>query len=158
MKRINGLVGVLVLFQAGFAPSQKLPITITITTPATSVRRDTAVRIDVSVTNVSHHSIDITRSPGQPEAANRLMVYDTKGRLLPRLSTAPDGGSLIGGVPLEPDKSIVDSFIANNYVDLGKPGTYRIQVFHQEMLLDEKKHKVRESITPSNSLTIVVTK
>lgn len=154
MTGARGAICLVVCLMVNVAAPQKPSVAVLIETPTSTVRSGVAIRIDVTITNLTGHEVEVARSPGQAEAANHVKVTDSDGRMLPRKRRAPGGG--ISGIPLDPGKSVRDSFVLNDFVDLNKPGRYTVQVYHEDWSVDKKKHDLDGTVTLSNTLVITV--
>ncbi len=146
----------LISLHASASALQSVPVRVSIAAPEATVRSGDAVRIDVTISNLTHHTVEISSVPDMAEAARHVDVYDSEGKLLPR-RRVPNPLSM-GTVQLGGGKSLRESFVLNDFADLSKPGTYRIQVKHEMWRVDMTKHDAYRSLIPSNILVITIVK
>jgi hypothetical protein len=170
MKQIAVFALMALALQSICIAQQEPPITVSITTPTPVTKSGTEVRVNVTVTNNSDHSIRLYKAlgpDGQAEAANQVDVYDATGKKLLRI----DGRAIqMQGqthylpkqwisrktVPLEPGQSCDDFLIMSNLFNLSNPGKYTVTVRH-EMRTYSSDSGDKLIDVPSNTITITVT-
>jgi len=156
---VRRAIGLLIWFQASVLVSQSVPVNVLITTPESTVRTGATVRINVSITNVTAHTIEIEAPQGRSGSAqetNYVTVYDEDGKKLPvRIDSIRLGTR---GVMLGSGKSFEDFFMLSDLADLKRPGTYKVQVRHEFWHDNPAINKSTRTLIPSNILTITVTK
>lgn len=148
---------------------QKSPISASISTPTPVIKSGTEVKVHVTITNNSDHTVRLYRAlgpDGQAEAANQVDVYNDAGKKLSRI----DGRAIqIQGqthylpkkwvsrttVLVEPGQSCDDFLILSNLFDLSKPGKYTVSLRH-EMRADDSDPNVNLIYATSNTITITV--
>lgn len=145
----------IILSYASIASPERFPVTVSITTPASTVRSGAPVEINVIISNITSNMVHISASPESTEATNHVTVYDSKGKRLPRLGE--HNVSVVTGIELSPYKSTAGVFILNDFADVSQPGIYKVQVHHEFWRFDTKRHPSLKLI-PSNTLILTVTK
>ena len=156
-----------VAVQTSSIAQQKSPIAASITTPTPITKSGAEVRVDVTVTNISDHTVRLYKAlglDGQAEAANHVEVFDSNGKALSRI----DGPEIqMRGetrhlpkmwisrktVPVEPGESSSDFLILSNLFDLSKPGKYTVAV-RQEMRSDDSDPDIKLVYATSNTITV----
>lgn len=124
----------------------KAPFSITINVPSSTVKVGSVLKVEITLTNISDHKIELFRAPGKDngEFNSKLEILQHSGKaaretnyrkLLRREPStgnenervAQFAGSEIA-VSVDPGKSIQDAIVANRLYDLSEPGKYAIQV------------------------------
>lgn len=155
MRTLCIAVSAIILSHASIASPQRFPVTVSITTPASTVKSGAPIEITVTISNVTSSMVQIAASPESTEATNYVTVYDAKGRRLPRIGA--HNVSVVTGLDLAPYKSTTGVFILNEFADVSHPGTYKIHVDHEFWKFDTKRHP-SVNLIPSNTLILTVTK
>jgi hypothetical protein len=132
--------------------------------PVAPIKSGTEVRLKVTVTNVSDHSVRFGRTPGivpEEELSYLIEVRDAPGQLPPltpffqslRENPSSTWGSYIT-YELEPGKSFDDELVITKLYVLTQPGKYTVWVARGQDPLD----KSGKSVVKSNEVTVAITK
>lgn len=158
-----------VALQMSCTAQQQSPIAASISTPTPIIRSGAEVKVYVTITNNSDHTIRLYKAlgpDGQAEAANKVEVYDANGKKLSRI----DGRAIkINGQPrhlpkqwisrttveVKPGDSSEDFLILSNLFDLSKPGKYTVTLRH-EMRADDSDPNVHLVCAKSNTIDVTV--
>ncbi|MGA2834638.1 MAG: hypothetical protein ABSE55_16340 [Terracidiphilus sp.] len=169
MRSMTALGLLAVALQTVCIAQVKSPITVSITTPTLVTKTGEAIRVNVTVTNTSDHSVKLYKAlgpDGQAEVANQIDVLDADGKKLSRIDglavqvrrqiyhrQMPMSRTMIR---LDPGQSNEDFLILNNLFDLSKPGKYTVTVGHG-LRVDVPGSDPNLMNVPSNTITITVT-
>lgn len=153
---------------AGVGQPVRSPFSLTISTPTTTVKSGSEVRINITMSNTSNQKILLFRAKGDDsgEFNNDLQILDDKansapvteyrrrlkgepGRPGPHGEPAPPLLSSDIGCSLEPGKSMEEVIVANKLYDLSQPGKYSIQVSRFDLAYSKTWVK-------SNTITLTV--
>ena len=88
MRSMTALGLLAVALQTVCIAQVKSPITVSITTPTLVTKTGEAIRVNVTVTNTSDHSVKLYKAlgpDGQAEVANQIDVLDADGKKLSRI-------------------------------------------------------------------------
>ena len=138
---------------------QRVPITVTISTPTPVAKSGTEIRIDVSVKNTSDQTIPILKAlgfDGQTEFVNHPHVFDAKGEPVAWIAGRHSGLSR-KTITVEPGKSEDDFMILSKLYDMTKPGAYKVVVQHELEHFGVHHPDERFQFVRSNELQITVT-
>ncbi|HTW45930.1 MAG TPA: hypothetical protein VMD58_10320 [Acidobacteriaceae bacterium] len=164
------LLALLIAMYPTATAQQKSPISVSISTPSSTVGSKTDIRLDVTVTNISDHPIKLVKDlgpDGHAEAANDVLVYDSVGNTLLRIDGPvikrngqlyhlPKGYLSRRLITVDPGKSTEDFLLLNHLFDMTQPGKYIVLV-RQEIPAFESIPNHEPRYIPSNTLTITVT-
>jgi hypothetical protein len=139
------------------------PFRLTITAPDKPLKAGAELRLLVTVTNTSSHSISLITSPGPvPEDAFRyeMAVRDEEGRSAPPsayLRSKDEHVPVYYGSrfarTLKPGESFIDQITVTNFYDLSRPGKYAISVARAL----EPWQNLGKGTIKSNTVTVTVT-
>jgi hypothetical protein len=152
----------LVWFASFRVSAEKQLFSLTVEAPSEPLKVGGELRLRVTVTNTSSHTIVFVRSPGQiPEEFFRysVEVRDSKGQSAPpsayvkqlndpRASTFESRRAY----SLKPGESFVDDVEVTKFYDLSQPGTYTISVAREF----PPRQKLGEGKVKSNSVRLTV--
>jgi hypothetical protein len=137
---------------------------VTLHPPTAPIKSGADVRLRVTVTNISDHSVRFGRTPGitpEEELSYHIEIRDAPGKVPPltpffhRLREDP--GSSWGSYTtysLEPGKSFDDELVITKLYVLTQPGRYTIWVARGQDPLE----KSGKGVVKSNAITLTVTK
>lgn len=156
------LAAVLVIATSGRVSGQnsantsKAPISLTITSPAASVKSGTVVFVEAALKNESDHVYRVytvaSEDMDQGGWVYKVDVRDDKRRTPPETQyarTAIIPFSSAGALPLGPGKTRIDRINVSRLCDLSQPGKYTIQVRRFDW--------GSQSFVRSNEITVEVT-
>jgi hypothetical protein len=158
MKIAETILMLLVGMQA-VSPPRTYPISVSISTPAETVKSGEEIRVNVRVTNTSNHVVKILKSSGNEGPADGVnsadVTYDG-GQRAPRI---PNHQIFLtrGLISVKPGDSKEDFLIVSKLFDMSKPGRYTVLVRHELLEDDGTDDKFKRSFVPSNSISITVT-
>ncbi|HVZ53729.1 MAG TPA: hypothetical protein VG986_17310 [Pseudolabrys sp.] len=144
MRNPAGIVGLSLMLAMGATSAMSAPaettgsVSLSLPQNAAPAIAGHDVRVDVTLTNHSKRPIPVAQSnaPGHAEFNYKISVTRADGQPVARtdygLSLEGQGTQVIGNsnrlVMLQPGASLHSYFLLNQVYDLGRPGTYRVQV------------------------------
>jgi hypothetical protein len=136
LMRYAVLCVVFVLVNAAFGRTPRPSFSLTVSLPHSVVKSGSDMEVDVTMTNISHKDIEVSKVVGTAEANYEIEVTDSEGkpaaptryeRMLRGEPPATDHHSVIIS-SLKPGQTMQEFFYANQLFDMDKPGKYTIQV------------------------------
>jgi hypothetical protein len=138
--KATALVSIVAVLSLGMNAQQPSPVTLTISTPAATLRPGEPVRLNVAVGNASSETLVVDKASaqdGRAEAFVDVEVRDASGNALPRIDGTPfvsNGKQHMipkrwltrKGANVAPGDILRDYMMLNKIFDFTKPGTYSV--------------------------------